>query len=253
MVAESAAPFLNVEGLTIRFGGLTAVGGLDMAVAKGSIHALIGPNGAGKSTTFNCISRFYTPSAGRITYDGRDITRMPAREMAGLGIARSFQNLELFGELTVFENVLIGAHVHAGRSWRDAISARPRGIVEHVEQLLERTGLTSYAQTKARNLDFGHQKMVEIARALAIRPKLLLLDEPAAGLRNREIAALDRLLAELRERDGITILLVEQNAQQALTRTDRAYILETGDVTNEGTGKELLADPSIKAANLGVG
>ena len=147
MVAESAAPFLNVEGLTIRFGGLTAVGGLDMAVAKGSIHALIGPNGAGKSTTFNCISRFYTPSAGRITYDGRDITRMPAREMAGLGIARSFQNLELFGELTVFENVLIGAHVHAGRSWRDAISARPRGIVEHVEQLLERTGLTSSKST----------------------------------------------------------------------------------------------------------
>ncbi|WP_293809947.1 ABC transporter ATP-binding protein [uncultured Bosea sp.] len=251
MAAETAAPFLDVEGLTIRFGGLTAVGGLDMAVAKGSIHALIGPNGAGKSTTFNCISRFYTPSEGRITYDGRDITRMPAREMAGLGIARSFQNLELFGELTVFENVLIGAHVHAGRSWRDAISARPRGIVEHVDELLERTGLTSYAQTKARNLDFGHQKMVEIARALAIRPKLLLLDEPAAGLRNREIAALDRLLCELRERDGLTILLVEHVMQLVMSISDRITVLSFGTKIAEGTAAEVRANPAVIEAYLG--
>ena len=176
---------------------------------------------------------------------------MPAREMAGLGIARSFQNLELFGELTVFENVLIGAHVHAGRSWRDAISARPRGIVEHVEHLLERTGLTSYAQTKARNLDFGHQKMVEIARALAIRPKLLLLDEPAAGLRNREIAALDRLLCELRERDGITILLVEHVMQLVMSISDKITVLSFGTKIAEGTAAEVRAHPAVIEAYLG--
>ncbi|MGN6099036.1 MAG: ABC transporter ATP-binding protein [Bosea sp. (in: a-proteobacteria)] len=250
-MAAAAAPFLNVEGLTIRFGGLTAVGGLDMAVAKGSIHALIGPNGAGKSTTFNCISRFYTPSEGRITYDGRDITRLPARGMAGLGIARSFQNLELFAELTVFENVLIGAHVHAGRTWRDALSARPRGVVEEVEHLIERTGLTAYAQTKARNLDFGHQKMVEIARALAIRPKLLLLDEPAAGLRNREIAALDTLLCELRDRDGLTILLVEHVMQLVMSISDRITVLSFGTKIAEGTAAEVRAHPAVIEAYLG--
>ncbi len=244
-------PFLDVQGLTIRFGGLTAVGGFDLAVAKGSIHALIGPNGAGKSTTFNCISRFYTPSEGRIRFDGRDITRLPARAMAGLGVARSFQNLELFAELTVFENVLIGAHVHAGRSWRDAIRARPAEIVAHVEHLLERTGLADYAQTKARNLDFGHQKMVEIARALAMRPKLLLLDEPAAGLRNREIAALDRLLCELRERDGLTIVLVEHVMQLVMSISDRITVLSFGTKIAEGTAAEVRAHPAVIEAYLG--
>ncbi|SFJ92488.1 branched-chain amino acid transport system ATP-binding protein [Bosea sp. OK403] len=247
----ASEPFLDVQGLTIRFGGLTAVGGFDMAVAKGSIHALIGPNGAGKSTTFNCISRFYTPSEGRILFDGQDITRLPARAMAGLGVARSFQNLELFSELSVFENVLIGAHVHAGRSWRDAISARPAEIGEHVEHLLERTGLADYAQTKARNLDFGHQKMVEIARALAMRPKLLLLDEPAAGLRNREIAALDRLLCELRERDGLTIVLVEHVMQLVMSISDRITVLSFGTKIAEGTAAEVRAHPAVIEAYLG--
>ena len=242
---------LDLNRATIKFGGLTAVSSLDMDVARGSIHALIGPNGAGKSTTFNCVSRFYTPTSGKITFDGRDITRMPARQMAGLGIARSFQNLELFAELSVFENVLIGAHVHAGRSWRDAIAARPAEITEHVEHLLERTGLADYAHTKARNLDFGHQKMVEIARALAIRPKLLLLDEPAAGLRNREIAALDRLLSELRERDGLTILLVEHVMQLVMSISDRITVLNFGTKIAEGSAAEIRSHPAVIEAYLG--
>src|SRR5260221_253993 len=153
---------------------------------------LIGPNGAGKSTTFNCISRLYQPTQGSISLDGRDITRSPASAMAGLGVGRTFQNLELFNELTVFENVLIGAHVHCGGSIRRILAARPRDVTAQVEATLERTGLAEFRDQRASSLDFGRQKLLELARALATRPRLLLLDEPAAGLRNRETGALDR-------------------------------------------------------------
>lgn len=248
----NADTLLAIDGLTVRFGGLTAVKDLSFQVGRGQIHALIGPNGAGKSTTFNCISRYYNPTQGRIIFDGMDISRLPAHRMAALGIARTFQNLELFNGLSVYENVLLGTHCHGTASLRRMLGEPDAQTRESVEYLLEYVGLADYRHLPADSLDFGRQKMLELARALAIKPRLLLLDEPAAGLRNREIAHLDRILCRLAS-EGMTVLLVEHVMQLVMSISQTITVMSFGEKIAEGRPDEIRRNKRVIEAYLGRG
>jgi len=249
---------LITRDLTLRFGGLVAVNTVNLAVRSASVHALIGPNGAGKSSVLNIVSGFYQASSGTVTLFGTEVEGRPPHALARLGVARTFQNTELFGRMTVLENVLVGCHLHFRSGFLETLLRLPRFRREEhaaqaqARQLLEIVGLADFADEQARNLPFGHQRRLEISRALAVHPKLLLLDEPAAGLTHGEISDLIGLIRGLVER-GLTIVLVEHHVEMIMAVSDRVTVLDHGEVIADGPPATVQADPAVIAAYFGQG
>ena len=250
---------LEVQGLRIAFGGIVAVQDLDFSVAAGSVHALIGPNGAGKTTVLNCISRFYSPDAGSIRFDGHELTCVRDHRIAGLGIARTFQNLELFADLSVVDNVRIARHRFQRANLLEILWNLPRKRREDAEQLdraeaiVASVGLADQRHSRVRDLPYGTQKLVELARAIAVEPRLLLLDEPAAGMNNREIGRLGELLLALRERLQATLLLIEHNMALVMSISDRITVMHNGAFLAQGTPAEIESNDAVVSAYLGRG
>jgi len=249
---------IRTQGLTLRFGGLTAVDEVNLDVISGTVHAIIGPNGAGKSSVLNQISGFYVPTSGTIEFFGEATTGLPCHTLARRGIARTFQNTELFGQMSVLENVLIGFYGHYQSTLFETLLRLPRFVreqknfLEQAMQLLDFVGLSEYMEEEARNLPFGHQRRLEIARALALRPRLLLLDEPAAGLTHGEIEDLKALIRLLTDH-GITVLLVEHHVEMVMTISDHVTVLDYGKVIASGTAAEVQCNPLVIEAYFGTG
>ena len=248
---------LDARGVTVQFGGLTAVNNVDFQIPRGSIVALIGPNGAGKTTFFNVLTGLYDPTAGSVEFDGSPVTRMAPHKIAARGIARTFQNIRLFGAMTASENVMVAMQPHLRSGVAATILRTPKQRLEEAEarrvasELLSFVGIRGVDDEFAKNLPYGDQRRLEVARALALRPKLLLLDEPTAGMNPQESANFTAFVHRVRDERGVTVLLIEHDMKVVMGTAEHITVLEYGAKIAEGTGAQIRSNQRVIEAYLG--